>query len=288
MTLGVSALHFSTERPYASQLKSLPFPTDQLWLTHRHPERYGPRAGNPNHPNGPVQPRSRAQGISRAVLDTFTVTKWTRPTPTSPIPSASGSGTSDIESGAGKEGDAGEEHAVDEERGNGDQLELADYSKYHDPSESVINCSLSSAHGDTHVIDQRGLDSANGPQATPVADVPRIPIRRRPVPKLSDTSDVSELRLEEEIGETSSTNAEPASSDASESSAVHPRSVHFAEDSGVVVAGAEHGSGSTAPGVLSLSEVIADGGTEICSICVENFEDGDDVSLTANLFIRAA
>ncbi|EPQ30163.1 uncharacterized protein PFL1_02279 [Pseudozyma flocculosa PF-1] len=42
----------------------------------RDPVRYGPRAADPEHPDGPIPPRSRAAGLTRAVLDTFPVTTW--------------------------------------------------------------------------------------------------------------------------------------------------------------------------------------------------------------------
>ncbi|KAG8681452.1 hypothetical protein FRC11_001096, partial [Ceratobasidium sp. 423] len=47
----------------------------------RHPERYGPRSGDPNihGPGGGAQ--TRAAGLARAVLDTFPVVKFGRPPP---------------------------------------------------------------------------------------------------------------------------------------------------------------------------------------------------------------
>lgn len=46
----------------------------------RHPERYGPRSGDPNvhGPGGAAQ--TRAAGLTRAILDTFPVVKFGRPT----------------------------------------------------------------------------------------------------------------------------------------------------------------------------------------------------------------
>lgn len=42
----------------------------------RHPERYGPRRGDPANPDEPVVPQSRAKGLARAVLDTFPIVKF--------------------------------------------------------------------------------------------------------------------------------------------------------------------------------------------------------------------
>ncbi|KAN0060750.1 hypothetical protein ACQY0O_007408 [Thecaphora frezii] len=47
-----------------------------LWKVRRDPGRYGPRAADPEHPNGPLPARSRAAGLTRAVLDSFPVTTW--------------------------------------------------------------------------------------------------------------------------------------------------------------------------------------------------------------------
>jgi hypothetical protein len=52
----------------------------------RHPERYGPRAYDPNTDGPEGEGQTRALGIARAVLDTFPVIKWGRNsnTPQSP------------------------------------------------------------------------------------------------------------------------------------------------------------------------------------------------------------
>lgn len=42
----------------------------------RHPERYGPRRGDPNWQGG--VPQSRARGLTRAILDTFPIVKFDR------------------------------------------------------------------------------------------------------------------------------------------------------------------------------------------------------------------
>ncbi|GAA5993101.1 hypothetical protein JCM10908_003106 [Rhodotorula pacifica] len=42
----------------------------------RHPERYGPRAANGTDGRGGGAGRSRAEGLTRAILDTFPVVKW--------------------------------------------------------------------------------------------------------------------------------------------------------------------------------------------------------------------
>ncbi|KAH7339751.1 hypothetical protein B0J17DRAFT_656622 [Rhizoctonia solani] len=47
----------------------------------RHPERYGPRSGDPNA-HGPGGAQTRAAGLTRAILDTFPVVKFGRPSPT--------------------------------------------------------------------------------------------------------------------------------------------------------------------------------------------------------------
>lgn len=45
----------------------------------RHPERYGPRGGDPNVHGPSGAPQTRAGGLARAVLDTFPVIKFGRP-----------------------------------------------------------------------------------------------------------------------------------------------------------------------------------------------------------------
>ncbi|QRV93832.1 4-aminobutyrate aminotransferase [Ceratobasidium sp. AG-Ba] len=45
----------------------------------RHPERYGPRSGDPNVHGPGGAPQTRAAGLARAVLDTFPVVKFGRP-----------------------------------------------------------------------------------------------------------------------------------------------------------------------------------------------------------------
>ncbi|KAF8608935.1 hypothetical protein BDV93DRAFT_466029 [Ceratobasidium sp. AG-I] len=45
----------------------------------RHPERYGPRSGDPNIHGPGGAPQSRAGGLTRAILDTFPVVKFGRP-----------------------------------------------------------------------------------------------------------------------------------------------------------------------------------------------------------------
>ncbi|KAJ1304717.1 hypothetical protein OPQ81_005855 [Rhizoctonia solani] len=47
----------------------------------RHPERYGPRSGDPNVHGPGGAPQTRAAGLARAVLDTFPVVKFGRPAP---------------------------------------------------------------------------------------------------------------------------------------------------------------------------------------------------------------
>ncbi|KAG8758604.1 hypothetical protein FRC12_009967 [Ceratobasidium sp. 428] len=47
----------------------------------RHPERYGPRSGDPNVHGPAGAPQTRAGGLTRAILDTFPVVKFGRPTP---------------------------------------------------------------------------------------------------------------------------------------------------------------------------------------------------------------
>jgi hypothetical protein len=46
----------------------------------RHPERYGPRAGDPNVFGPEGEPQTRAAGLTRAILDTFPVVKFYRST----------------------------------------------------------------------------------------------------------------------------------------------------------------------------------------------------------------
>ncbi|KAF8739881.1 RING-like zinc finger, partial [Rhizoctonia solani] len=48
----------------------------------RHPERYGPRSGDPNLHGPGSAPQTRAAGLARAVLDTFPVVKFGRPSAT--------------------------------------------------------------------------------------------------------------------------------------------------------------------------------------------------------------
>ncbi|KAG9103469.1 hypothetical protein FRC06_010577 [Ceratobasidium sp. 370] len=45
----------------------------------RHPERYGPRSGDPNIHGPGGAPQTRAGGLTRAILDTFPVVKFGRP-----------------------------------------------------------------------------------------------------------------------------------------------------------------------------------------------------------------
>ncbi|KAG8745202.1 hypothetical protein FRC10_008514 [Ceratobasidium sp. 414] len=45
----------------------------------RHPERYGPRSGDPNVHGPGGAPQTRAGGLTRAILDTFPVVKFGRP-----------------------------------------------------------------------------------------------------------------------------------------------------------------------------------------------------------------
>lgn len=47
----------------------------------RHPERYGPRSGDPNIHGPGGAPQTRAAGLTRAILDTFPVVKFGRPPP---------------------------------------------------------------------------------------------------------------------------------------------------------------------------------------------------------------
>ncbi|CAE6366484.1 unnamed protein product [Rhizoctonia solani] len=47
----------------------------------RHPERYGPRSGDPNVHGPGGAPQTRAAGLTRAILDTFPVVKFGRPSP---------------------------------------------------------------------------------------------------------------------------------------------------------------------------------------------------------------
>ncbi|CEL60770.1 hypothetical protein RSOLAG1IB_04009 [Rhizoctonia solani AG-1 IB] len=47
----------------------------------RHPERYGPRSGDPSVHGPDGAPQTRAAGLARAVLDTFPVVKFGRPPP---------------------------------------------------------------------------------------------------------------------------------------------------------------------------------------------------------------
>ncbi|CAE6416366.1 unnamed protein product, partial [Rhizoctonia solani] len=47
----------------------------------RHPERYGPRSGDPNVHGPGGAPQTRAAGLTRAILDTFPVVKFGRPMP---------------------------------------------------------------------------------------------------------------------------------------------------------------------------------------------------------------
>ncbi|KIP05108.1 hypothetical protein PHLGIDRAFT_108675 [Phlebiopsis gigantea 11061_1 CR5-6] len=54
----------------------------------RHPERYGPRAGNGEFGPGGTgySPQSRARGLTRAILDTFPIVKFDRGAPAAEIP----------------------------------------------------------------------------------------------------------------------------------------------------------------------------------------------------------
>lgn len=45
----------------------------------RHPERYGPRSGDPSVHGPGGAPQTRAAGLTRAILDTFPVVKFGRP-----------------------------------------------------------------------------------------------------------------------------------------------------------------------------------------------------------------
>ncbi|CAE6522568.1 unnamed protein product [Rhizoctonia solani] len=47
----------------------------------RHPERYGPRSGDPSVHGPGGAPQTRAGGLTRAILDTFPVVKFGRPSP---------------------------------------------------------------------------------------------------------------------------------------------------------------------------------------------------------------
>jgi hypothetical protein len=65
----------------------------------RNPDRYGPRSGGHGDGDG-AAPQSRAQGLSRAILDTFTIVKFTAPPADSSADAgAHDGGKADLEAG---------------------------------------------------------------------------------------------------------------------------------------------------------------------------------------------
>ncbi|KAF8757228.1 RING-like zinc finger [Rhizoctonia solani] len=73
-----NATSTSTNTTHSSPLQAPPWAIRAI----RHPERYGPRSGDPNLHGPGSAPQTRAAGLARAVLDTFPVVKFGRPSAT--------------------------------------------------------------------------------------------------------------------------------------------------------------------------------------------------------------
>lgn len=147
----------------------------------RHPERYGPRAGNPNNLGGPgAQPQSRTGGLGRAIIDTFPIIKFGR---TSEETAVSGAGAT-----TGRVKDAGdlEGNAV----GEGTRMEMRPMERnVSGEEEEEIN--VAPTHMDNAVEEGAVGATALGAAAAVATHSPHSSPDRSPSPSLPASTSIA-------------------------------------------------------------------------------------------------